>query len=138
MATTARNCGNIWSNSSAIRPTRRPVKRSRENANAASIDTKTPAKADSPAISTELRYQCPNAVVVNRSVKLPSPAPVGYSCVEDSEPTGLIAAEITNTIGNNEKTTHSTPTRCRQPTLRNDIPNSFTSTPPPAAGCGGS
>src|SRR5689334_12822697 len=111
MATTARNCGNIWISRRAIRPTRRPAKRIRENVYAASIDTNTPANAESPAISTELRYQCPNAVVVNRDAKLPSPAPVGYSCVEDSEPTGLSAADTTNTIGTNEKTTASTPTR---------------------------
>nr|BFE71710.1 hypothetical protein GCM10020092_050110 [Actinoplanes digitatis] len=59
IATIARNCGNIWISSSAMRPTRRPWKRIRLNAYAASADRNTDAAAETPAISTEL----PNQVV---------------------------------------------------------------------------
>src|SRR5215467_4838354 len=124
-----------------MRPTRRPRNRIRENANAASSDRNMPAAADSPAIRIELTYQCPNEVLLNRLVKFAKLAPDGTSCVEDSVPTGLNAAEITNTIGNSENTIAIAPTTCRQPTSRSHLRSrrgarvcTVTCTPPPACG----
>ena len=66
----------------------------------------------------ELKYHLGKAVRENRSVRLPSPAARGMSCVELSEPCGLRAAETTKTIGKSEKATASSPAACRQPVLR--------------------
>src|SRR5262245_60510555 len=117
IATTARNCGNIWISNNESSPTRRPRKRRRLKAYAASADRNTETNDETPAMIAELTNQWPNAVSWNSRVKLASEAPVGISSLEESVPSGLRAADTTNTMGPSEKNTASTPTACRQPTL---------------------
>ena len=54
IATTASICGNIWTSISDIRPKRRPVKRIRENAYAASAPRKTVPTAVTPPMTSVL------------------------------------------------------------------------------------
>ena len=113
----------------------------RPNAYAASADRNTATDADTPAITMEFRYQYRNAVPFHSFVKLPSPAPLGTRSVDDSVPTGLSAADSTNTMGNSENATASTPTACRHPTRESQPTQrsqTVTSTPPPAGGYAGS
>src|SRR5690606_10540627 len=102
---------------------------------AASRDRITAASADSVAIRIELTYQLSNGWVRHSLTKLPAVTSVGTAEVELSVPSGLSAAESTNTMGNSENATAARPTRCRQP-IR--VSHRVTSTPPPACGSAGS
>src|SRR3954471_18263470 len=117
IATTARNCGNIWISSSDNRPVRRPRKRRRLKTYAASADTNTATPDAEPAMITEFRNQCAKLVSRSSLVKLSRETPVGTSWLEDRVPSGLSAEEITNRIGPSENTTATRPTACRQPTF---------------------
>ncbi len=68
------------------------------------------------------RMPVPSMVPASRLRKLSRLAPVGTSSVELSVPSGLKAAEITNRIGNSAKKSAISPTMCRQPTCRNQLP----------------
>src|SRR3954451_6238612 len=121
IATTARNCGNIWISSSDNRPVRRPRKRRRLKTYAASADTNTATPDAEPAMITELPNHCPKLVSRNSFVKLSRETPVGTSRLDERVPSGLSADEITNRIGPSENATATRPTACRQPTFLNHL-----------------
>ena len=96
-------------------PTRRPLKRIRLNAYAASADSNTVAAALDRAKNSEFPYHVVNGVLRNRSRALSKLAPVGHSWELLSVPTGLSAAEITNNTGKTAKAATNHMTTCRHP-----------------------
>ena len=74
-----------------------------------------------PEISTELKNQFANAVLLNRFSKLEIPKSFGISAVELSVPAGFSAAEVTNRTGMIANTHARIATMCRHPTAPNQL-----------------
>src|SRR5690606_39139853 len=134
IVTTARNCGNIWISSNDISPTRRPRNRIRLNAYAARVEMNSAPTAALPAITMELTNHRGNDVPVSSSVTLSRDAPRGTRVDEDSVPSGLMAAETTNTTGKRANATATRVTSRRQPTSLHQRQPRTPTGPPPHAG----
>src|SRR3954468_15479785 len=100
-------------------PGRRPMKRNRENANAANVDNASAMTVDAPEMISEFRNQRAKSVRAKRFVKLLTPTWVGTSAVELHVPRGLNAADTTSRSGISAKTIAPRATTWRQPTVLN-------------------
>src|SRR3954447_9076539 len=105
-------------------PMRRPLKRNRLNAYAASAPRIVEKRAVAPAmiteLSTQLRYGASalppplvSTLLCSRLPKLCNVTWVGITCAPESELSRLNADETTNTTGNRATTTAPSASRCR-------------------------